>query len=54
MPRNPVGVLFLFLAAVFAGIAYAAARADQWVILVAAGALAIWMFGLAFRTLARR
>ena len=52
--RNPVGLLFLFIAAVFAGIAYAAARAEQWVILLAAAALAAWMFGLAFRALARR
>jgi hypothetical protein len=51
--RRPLGALFLMLAAGFAGIGFVAAREGgrAWVIAVAAGALAVWMGELAFRTL---
>jgi len=48
--RRGLGALFLLLAAILAGIAYAAYRADQWVILVAAGVLAAWMATLVLRS----
>jgi membrane associated rhomboid family serine protease len=48
--RRGLGALFLLLAAILAGIAYAAYRADQWVILVAAGVLAAWMGTLVLRS----
>jgi hypothetical protein len=49
--RRALGVLFVVLAAVFAAIAAAAAAAGQWVVAVAAAALAVWMAGLALRSL---
>jgi len=49
----PVGVLFLFLAACFAGLAIAAAP-HKWVIAVAAGAVAVWFGDAAIRMLRRR
>ena len=49
MQRRALGVLFLVLAAGFGGIAYAAATADQWVIVAASGALGLWMAGLSAR-----
>jgi hypothetical protein len=54
--RNALGALFLLIAAAFAGIAYAAGRAGggAWVIALAAGALALWMLGLAWRGLRSR
>jgi membrane associated rhomboid family serine protease len=48
--RRALGALFLLLTAVLAGIAYAAYHADQWVIAVAAGALAAWMGSLVLRS----
>ena len=53
MRRRPLGALFLILATGFAGIGFIAAREGgrAWVIAVAAGALAVWMGELAFRTL---
>ena len=47
-PRRALGTLFLLLAVLFAGIAYAAVVAGVWVIAVAAVALAVWIgtFGL--------
>jgi hypothetical protein len=47
-PRRALGTLFLALAVLFAGIAYAAVVAGVWVIAVAAVALAVWIgtFGL--------
>jgi len=48
--RRALGALFLVLAAVLAGIAWAAFKADQWVIVVAAGVLAAWMAGLVVRS----
>ena len=50
----PLGVLFLFLAACFAGLALAAARAGQWVITIAAIALAAWLGNLSFHIFRRR
>ena len=56
-PRRPsLGVLFLFLAAAFAGVAYAAARAAAnraglWVVVAGAAALALWLGTMAFRAL---
>jgi hypothetical protein len=49
----PLGLLFAFLAACFAGLTYAAARADQWVIALAAAALTAWFAQSAFRILYR-
>jgi hypothetical protein len=56
-PKRPsLGVLFLFLAAAFAGVAFAAGRAAQdrpglWAVAAAAVALALWLAGLALRAL---
>ena len=46
--RQALGTLFLLLAVLFAGIAYAAVVAGVWVIAVAGIALALWIgtFGL--------
>jgi hypothetical protein len=57
--RSALGVLFLFLAAAFAGVAYAAARAARdhtglWVVVVAAAALAVWLGTLSLRAFVRR
>ena len=49
--RHALGVLFLLLALGFGGIGYAAASADQWVIVAAAAALGLWLAGLALRGL---
>jgi hypothetical protein len=54
MQRRALGVLFLAIAVGFSAVAVAAARADRWVITVAAAALALWMAGLAAQGLARR
>jgi succinate-acetate transporter protein len=45
--RRALSVLFLAIALGFGGVAVAAARADRWVIAVAAGVLGLWMGGLA-------
>jgi hypothetical protein len=52
--RRALGLLFLFLAAAFGGVAYAAAQAalDQpalWVVVLAAVALAGWLANLSWR-----
>ena len=57
--RAALGALFLFLAAAFAGVAYAAGRAAQdhtalWVVTVAAAVLAIWLGTLSLRAFVRR
>jgi hypothetical protein len=52
--RHALGLLFLFLAASFAGIAVAAARAEVWVIALAAAALGAWLASMSFRALKRR
>jgi hypothetical protein len=49
--RRALGVLFLVLALGFAGIAAAAATADQWIVVGAAAALGLWIGGLALRGL---
>ena len=49
--RRALGALFLLLAVSFAGIGFAAVAAKQWIIAGAAGAIALWMLGLAVRGL---
>jgi len=57
-PRPSLGALFLLLAAVFAGGAFASAASNSgsaahWVVAVCAGLIALWFVGLsvrAFRT----
>lgn len=49
--RRALGTLFLFLAFVFAGIAYAAVVAGVWVIGFAAVALAVWIGSFGLRAL---
>ena len=51
--RRALGALFLVLFLGFAGIAYAAGIARQWVIVAAAGALALWMGSLSLQMLRR-
>jgi hypothetical protein len=51
--RLALGVLFVLLTAVFAGVAVAAGTAGQWVIAAAGAALAFWMAGLALKSLRR-
>jgi hypothetical protein len=50
--RRALGALFVFLAALFAGIAIASIGAGVWVVSIASGALALWLLGLAWRALA--
>jgi hypothetical protein len=52
--RRALGALFLVLGLGFAGIAYAAGVARQWVIAVAAAAIAIWFGSLSRQMLRRR
>ncbi len=57
--RAALGALFLFLAAAFAGVAYAAGRAAGdhaalWVVAVAAAVLAIWLGTMSLRAFVRR
>jgi hypothetical protein len=47
--RRALGALFLLLTAIMAGIAWAAYRAEQWVILLAAAVIAAWMATLVIR-----
>jgi membrane protein YdbS with pleckstrin-like domain len=49
--RRALGALFLLLAIAFAGIAFAAGTAQEWIIVGAAAAIALWMVGLAARGL---
>jgi formate hydrogenlyase subunit 3/multisubunit Na+/H+ antiporter MnhD subunit len=49
--RRALGVLFLLLALAFAGIAYAAGAAEEWIIFGASAAIALWLGGLALRGL---
>ena len=51
--RRVLGVLFVVLTLVFAGVAFTAGTASQWVIAAAAAALAMWMGGLALRAVRR-
>ena len=52
--RRALGALFLLLGLGFAGIAYTAAVARQWVIAAAAAAIALWFGSLARQMLRRR
>jgi hypothetical protein len=49
--RPALGALFLVLTVLFAGVAYAAARAGSaaWIVAGAAALLAVWMAEQAFR-----
>ena len=54
--RSALGILFLLLAAAFAGIAYAAGNAaggrpGLWVVVAGAAVIALWLGGLALRAL---
>ena len=51
--RRALGALFLLLCLGFAGIAYAAGVARQWVIAAAAAAIALWFASLARQMLRR-
>jgi hypothetical protein len=52
--RSALGALFLLLALAFAGIAWAAGVAGEWIIVAAAAAIALWLGSLAFRGLRPR
>jgi hypothetical protein len=52
--RRVLGTLFLLLAGLFAGIAFAAASAGVWVVVLAAAVLGLWLASLAFRALRSR
>jgi hypothetical protein len=52
--RRALGALFLVLAASFAALAVAAARAGVWVIAFAAVVLGFWLLTMAFRGLRPR
>ncbi len=52
--RRALGALFFVLAALFGGIAFAAARARVWPVAAAAVALAFWLAGMAARGLRGR
>ena len=53
--RAALGILFLFLAAAFAGVAYAAIGADVgargWITGLAAAVLGVWLGSLSWRAL---
>ena len=49
--RRALGALFLVLAIAFAGIAFAAGTAEEWLILAGAAAIALWLGDLALRGL---
>ena len=52
--RRALGALFVVLAVGFAVVAVAAARAERWVIVFAAAAMAGWIGGLGVRGLRRK
>jgi hypothetical protein len=52
--QQRLGVLFFVLAVAFAGIAWAAAQAGEWVIVASAAAIGAWFVGLAARGLRAR
>ena len=52
--RRALGALFLLLALGFGGVAWAAGVAGEWVIVVAAAAMGLWLASLAFRALKPR
>ncbi|MFN8187461.1 MAG: hypothetical protein U0R69_10330 [Gaiellales bacterium] len=49
--RRSLGLLFIALATLFAGVAAYAGTAGQWIVVAAGGALAAWMGDLAVRSL---
>ena len=49
--RRALGVLFSLLAALFAGVAYAAFRAEVWVVALAALVLGTWLATMGVRGL---
>lgn len=49
--RRALGALFSLIAIFFVGIAASAYAAEVWVVVVAAGALALWMGSMAVRAL---
>ena len=51
--RSALGALFLILAALFGGIAVAAAAAEVWPIAVAGVALALWLLSTSVRAFRR-
>ena len=48
-----LGVLFSILAVSFVGVAYAAFRADVWVVAIAAVAVGAWLGSIGLRALVR-
>jgi hypothetical protein len=52
--RRALGALFVLLALGFGGVAWAAGAAGEWVILVAAVAIGLWLGSLAVRLLRAR
>jgi hypothetical protein len=49
--RRALGALFSLITIFFVGIAASAYAAEVWVVVVAAGALALWMGSMAVRAL---
>jgi formate hydrogenlyase subunit 3/multisubunit Na+/H+ antiporter MnhD subunit len=49
--RRALGALFLVLAIAFAGIAFAAGTAEEWLIVAGAAGIALWLASLAVRGL---
>jgi hypothetical protein len=52
--RQALGVLFFLLAVGFAGIAWTAAQAGEWVIVACAAAIGVWLASMAARGLRAR
>ena len=52
--RRALGALFALLTLLFALIAVAALGAGEWIVGIAAAALALWVGGLAVRSIAAR
>jgi hypothetical protein len=52
--RHALGLLFLALTLVFAGIAVAAGREGVWVVALAAAALGGWMATMSLRLLSKK
>ena len=52
--RHALGALFLLLALVFGGVAWAAGVAGEWIVVAAAAAIGLWLASLAFRSLRPR